>query len=301
MDNKFFYMTGFADEAADCIDRQIAATKELGWKNIEARGMYGAKNIASISDAEFEELAGKLQDAGISVNCYGSGIANWSKPITDPPDSSYDELTAAAPRLQKLGTKFVRVMSFLVPDAMREDGGWAFAGEVVKRMKHLVQIAEDSGLILLHENCNNWGGMSWRHTLYLMEQIQSDSFRLVFDTGNPVFNVDRQGEPPYKNMQSAWEFYQKVRDFIAYVHIKDGFMGDDGKMHFTFAGEGNGDVKRIFADLAATGYKGGFSIEPHMGAVFHDTNLNDTETFRYQNYIEYGRRCEAMLKQAYGI
>ncbi len=301
MENDYFYMTGFADEASGDIDRQIAATKELGWKNIEARGMYGAKNIAGISDAEFEELEGKLKDAGVSVNCYGSGIANWSKPITDPPDSSYNELLAAAPRLRKLGTKFVRVMSFFVPEELRADGGWELEAEVVRRMKHLVKIAEDEGLILLHENCNNWGGMSRKHTLRLMDQIQSDAFKLVFDTGNPVFNVDRQGEPPYERMQSSWEFYTNVREFIRYVHIKDGYMDENNQMIYTFAGEGRGDVPRIFADLAATGYKGGFSIEPHMGAVFHDTSRISGDEERYRNYIEYGQRCEKMLREIYGI
>ncbi|MBO5959493.1 MAG: sugar phosphate isomerase/epimerase, partial [Lentisphaeria bacterium] len=61
-------MTGFADEASANIDVQIAVTKELGWKNIEARMMYGNKNIASISDEEFEDLQQKLQEAGVSIN-----------------------------------------------------------------------------------------------------------------------------------------------------------------------------------------------------------------------------------------
>ena len=59
-----FYMTGFADEASANIDVQIAVTKELGWKNIEARMMYGNKNIASISDEEFEDLQQRDRQLG---------------------------------------------------------------------------------------------------------------------------------------------------------------------------------------------------------------------------------------------
>jgi hypothetical protein len=32
-------LTGIGDEAGNTIDAQIAATKELGWKHIEARGV----------------------------------------------------------------------------------------------------------------------------------------------------------------------------------------------------------------------------------------------------------------------
>lgn len=290
------FMTGFADEAADSIDLQIKATKELGWKNIEARGMFQAHNIASITDAEFEELYEKLNVSGVSINCYGSGIANWSKPITEPPDSSYEELLKAVPRLQKLGTKCVRVMSFNVKPELKLHS-WDYEDEVIRRMEHLVEIAEDNGLLLLHENCNNWGGLSYEHTLRMMDRIQSPAFKLVFDTGNPVFNDDIRGMAPYQK-QSSWEFYRNVRELIAYVHIKDGRM-KDGHMVFTFAGEGDGDVIRIFEDLAKNGYDGGFSIEPHMGSVFHDDSVKTSEQYRYENYVEYGRRSEAILKEIY--
>ena len=108
------YYTGFADEASPDIDLQIKATKELGWSNIEARGLYGS-NLAFLSDAQFEELCGKLSASGVSINCFGSGIANWAKPITDSPESSYDEFRKAIPRMHKLGIKMVRMMSFAVP------------------------------------------------------------------------------------------------------------------------------------------------------------------------------------------
>lgn len=109
------YLTGFADEASYDIAIQIKATLELGWKNIESRATKNG-TIASMSDKHFDAFAGKLADAGISVNCYGSGIANWAKPLSEPPDSSYEELLLALPRLRKLGTKLIRVMSFKCPE-----------------------------------------------------------------------------------------------------------------------------------------------------------------------------------------
>ncbi len=70
------FLTGFADEAGRDIDTQIKATLALGWHHIELRSLGEGKNLASISDREFEVLYDKLGEAGIQVNCFGSAIAN---------------------------------------------------------------------------------------------------------------------------------------------------------------------------------------------------------------------------------
>src|SRR3990172_7231932 len=119
------YMTGFADEASVGIDGQIKATKELGWENIESRHIDG-KNIHDLSDEEFDIVYGKLQDAGVKINCFGSAIANWGKRIDEPFDSSLAEANRAIPRMKKLGTKLIRIMSFAVlkdrePDDQMEE------------------------------------------------------------------------------------------------------------------------------------------------------------------------------------
>jgi len=119
--------------------------------------------------------------------------------------------------------------------------------------------------------------------------------KLVFDTGNPIFTLDRSRPEPYP-YQSAWEFYRQVRDHVAYVHIKDGKMDQAAnKAVYGWPGEGDGDVRRICADLAKRGYDGGISIEPHMGAVFHDPSIKTDGAARFATYVEYGRRMERLL------
>ena len=87
-----------------------------------------------------------------------------------------------------------------------------------------------------------------------------------------------------------------MKEFIYYVHIKDAKFigrGDNGfaKAEFTFPGEGEGDVACIVEDLIRNGYDGGFSMEPHMKLVFHEsTPAESAAAERYQNYVEYGRR-----------
>jgi len=286
------YLTGFADEGAVGIDGQIRATKELGWENIEARNVDG-KNIHDISDEEFDVVCGKLEDAGVKINCFGSAIANWGKQITEPFDSSLEETRRAIPRMQRLGTKLVRIMSFAVlkdrgpDDQMKE--------ERFRRLRELQKMFLDAGLTPVHENCMNYGGMGWPYTLELIENVPG--LKLVFDTGNPVFSDDRSKPQPYPK-QSAWEFYSHVKEHVAYIHIKDAiFDREAGKQTFTFAGDGDGDVRRIVKDALDGGYDGGISMEPHLAVVFHDESVTAPDEIRYSNYVEYGRRFMKLLEE----
>ena len=291
------YLTGFADEASPTIDGQIKATQALGWKHIEARAIEGT-NLTLVDDATFESVCEKLDAGGISINCFGSGVANWACKIEEPPDSSYDELRGALPRMQKLGTRLIRVMSFKVPEDASINEQW-MVDEVINRMKTLTKIAEDGGVVMVHENCNNWGGRSYEHTLCLMDAIDSPALRLVFDTGNPVFRKDVRGTEPYA-WQDSLEFYNNVKEFISYIHIKDGVI-ENGKTRFTWAGEGDGHVREILTDLHSRGYDGGISIEPHLAAVFHDPTVESKEETKFNTYVEYGKRLEKMVKEIWGF
>lgn len=286
------YLTGFADESATEIDGQIRATKEIGWENIESRNV-GGKNIHDVSDEDFDIIYGKLQDAGIKINCFGSAIGNWAKKIDEPGDSSVAEAKRAIPRMQRLGTKLIRIMSFTVlPDRDPDD---QMEEERFRRLRELHAMFTDAGITPVHENCSNYGGMGWNYTLRMLENVSG--MKLVFDTGNPVDTDDRSKPKPYPK-QSAWEFYTKVKEFVEYVHIKDGIWDTAaGKVVWTFPGEGQGDVRRIVKDLLASGYDGGLSIEPHLAAVAHDPTVQSTEEVKYANYVEYGRRFTAMVNE----
>ncbi len=298
------FYTGFADEASADIDRQIAATKKLGWKFIETRNING-KSLATLTDAEFETVKGKLHDAGIAFNCFGSGVANWGKSPRSDKDfaDSKKELLDAVPRMHALGIRMIRGMSFLTPTDEAPDSP-ELEKIIFAKVRELVKICADNGIVYAHENCMNYGGLSHLHTLKLIEAVNDPkNFTLIFDTGNPTFNYRHIGSAPYP-LQSAWEFYRNVREFISYVHIKDSTAIPDpsGKRPtpvFTYAGEGCGDVRAIVCDLLRNGYDGGFSMEPHVAVVFHDADPKKQEAgmakLRFDTYVRYGRLFEKLV------
>ena len=296
------FLTGFADEAGWELSTQIKATKELGWKYIESRGI-NKKNLATLTDEEFDAVCQQLADAGVEINCYGSAVANWAKDPRKDEDfqKSKEELLAAIPRMHKLGIKIIRAMSFATPEDVEPDNP-GLEKVIFAKVNELVKICENEGIIYGHENCMNYGGLSHLHTLKLLDNVKSPALKLIYDTGNPVFNYRRIGQAPYA-LQSSWEFYKNVREFITYVHIKDGtaLPSADGKRppcEFCYAGDGAGDVRAIVIDLLKTGYDGGFSIEPHVATVFHDKESDTSlEEVQYTSYVEYGKRFEKLLRE----
>ena len=107
------FLSGFADEASGNFTEQIAATKKLGWKYIEARRING-KNLGTMTDAEFDAVCQQLDESGIRISCFGSSVANWMRsPLSDEDfESSRKILLAALPRMQKLKIPIIRAMSF---------------------------------------------------------------------------------------------------------------------------------------------------------------------------------------------
>ena len=286
------YLTGFADEAAPDLDVQIRVTRELGWRNIEMRKVEvkgtPAGMIHDIPDQAFALAADTLDAAGVQVNCFGSAVANWAHKIEDPFDITLAEIRRTIPRMHRLKTKLIRIMSYAVRDS--ED---QMEAERFRRLREMQRIFTDAGITAVHENCMNYGGMGWPFTLKMLENVPG--LKLVFDTGNPVFSADRSKPQPCPR-QSSWDFYVHVREHIAYVHIKDGdWDARQNKAVFTYPGEGQGDTRRIVQDLLARGYDGGISIEPHMGAVFHDPTTQRSLDAA-EIYKEYGRRIMAMIK-----
>jgi sugar phosphate isomerase/epimerase len=245
--------------------------------------------LHDIPDAAFELVVEKLAQAGVKVCCFGATIANWGKKIDEPFDVTLAETRRAIPRMLRLGTQYIRVMSF----AVRENHDDQMEEERFRRMRELTRMFLDAGLQPVHENCMNYGGMGWPFALKLLDNVPG--LKWAFDTGNPLLNPDRSKPKPWPR-QDPWEFYVHVKPFIAHVHIKDA-VWDEAKKEvvYTFPGEGQGEVRRILKDLLAGGYDGGISIEPHMAVVFHDAAVSSTAAAQYANYVQYGRRLEQLV------
>ena len=290
------YLTGFADEAARDLETQIQATREIGWRRISARGVNGA-NLHELAQDEFDRVADQLDEAGIIIPEFGSLIGNWGKKITSDFDVTLAEIERAIPRMHRLNTKMIRVMSY-AQELWGEDQN---EEERFRRLREIHARFADEGLQAIHENCMNWGGFSPEHTLRLIQEVPG--IKLVFDTANPVFQLDRSkpladGSFPW---QDPLEFYQKVKEHIVHVHIKDCTnppQGESEPATYTLPGQGQGKVREILTALKNDGYSGGLAIEPHVATVFHAVDGQEPDWQQcYDSYVEYGHATNKLVAE----
>jgi len=273
------YFTGIGDEASNSLDDQIQAHQELGWKHIELRNIDGVC-VTDLCDRSFEQVVEKVMDAGLAVSGFASQLCNWARPISIHPDIDIAELRRAIPRMQRMGCQYLRIMSYPNQDWPEEQ----WKEETLERLRKLADIAEDAGIKLAHENCSGWGGKSPETMLEMIEEVNSPSLTLIWDTGNPV----RFGDDP-------WDFYQQVKEHVEYIHIKDARREDDGSITYTYPGEGEGAVREVLADLKERNFDGPVSIEPHLEAVIHEGSSGGSGEEAYRTYVEYGKKLMELV------
>ena len=271
--------SGFADEAGKDIETQIKATKELGWSGIDLRFINGV-NATDVDDATFEDAAQKLFDSGISVPCFGSAVANGKDPlISADVEYCFSALERAIPRMKKLGTKYVRGMACVYhPELSRAENEKL----VFPVMKKIVSYCEKYDVVYLCENCGGYATSFYDSIPKLKKEINSESFGFVYDIGNTIGAKNIFADGSYEEQQPL-KYYDIIKEYVDYVHVKDQVLGIDGKPVRTYPGEGDAEVVKILTDLIRSGYDGNIAIEPHMSKT-------------YDEYVEYGRRITRIIE-----
>ncbi len=286
-------ISGFPDEVSDDPAVQIRALKTLGWNYIDLRSVNG-RNVSSLSEKEFDHVHQQLVENDIEIACFGSTIANWSRSARDSFELDMAEMKNAVRHMNRAGVRFIRIMSYKVDTPV--ELGNALESIIISNIKKIVQLAEDNGIVCLHENCETWGGQSSNHSLRLLEQVDSPALKLVFDTGNPVSMKEISGGQPYR-YQDSLKFFREVREHVAYLHIKDA-RRVNGKTEYTFPGEGEGRVSEILGLLREHEMAIPISIEPHVAVVFHDPTVEAGFEERWNTFIDYGKRLIALAEGA---
>jgi len=269
-------LTGIGDEAALGIDGQLAAVAALGWNAIELRTVDGTP-LAELSEAAFDRVAGALADAGVSVAAVDARIGGWARPVTGDFAADLGELAVLERRCARLGTRFVRVMSFPAggPETCDAGAGGIDAGawerEALRRTAELAARAHAAGLTLLHENCAGWAGADAGRMIRLLETA-GPGLALLFDTGNgPAYGYDGHA--------LLTRLLPHV-DRILHVHIKDAVLDGDGRPRYCEPGTGDLRVADSLRLLLDHGYRGALSIEPHIAVRPHEDHREPEDACR---------------------
>ena len=198
-----FRFSAFSDEIDACFDKQIEGVKALGIDMIELRGVDG-KSFIELSDEEVEIIKKKLIANGISLSALGTPIGKMNV------DGDFEAHKILLTRIMDigdmLGCKVLRMFSFYpaenMDDAEFKQIAFGYIGE-------LLDMADERGFILCHENEKDIFGCSPERELELM-QFFGGRLKAVLDPGNFAFCFE-----------DASKGYPLLKDYIHYFHIKD--------------------------------------------------------------------------------
>jgi sugar phosphate isomerase/epimerase len=241
-----FTLSAFGDEIDMNLDIQMEVLQKHGIRHIEMRGV-DQKNVAELTRKEARVIRERLEKKGFGVSALGSPIGKTS--ITDefrPQLEIFKNLLEIADVLQ---TRYIRIFSFYYP---RGDDPAVYTEETLSRIRTMTRLAEEKGIILLHENEKDIYGDHAKRCLEILEEINSPNLKAIFDPAN---FIQCDVEPyPYA--------YNLLKDHIAYIHVKDALLSNKRVMP---AGMGDGRIRETLIDLKNSGFDGFLSIEPHLG------------------------------------
>ncbi len=242
-----FTLSAFADEIDSELKTQMDVLETHGIKYIEVRGV-GGRNITQHSISEVRDIKRQLYARGFRISAIGSPIGKIF--VTDDFRPHMELFKHTLEIAAVLEAEYIRMFSFFMP---KGDSPADHRDEVMKRWCSFIDAARGSGLVLLHENEKDIYGDTPERCLDLLKTMDCSYLKAVFDPANFV-QCDVETYP------GAFEM---LKDYIAYMHIKDARFKDHGVVP---SGYGVGRVKDILSSLKKSGFCGFLSLEPHLGS-----------------------------------
>jgi sugar phosphate isomerase/epimerase len=240
-------LSGFADEIDPDLKTQCATLNDLAITHVEFRSAWGT-NVLDLTDEQIEETAAVLAAHDLRVSAIGSPLGKIN--IDDDFETHLVRADRALAVAQRLDAPFIRIFSFFLRPDQEPD---RYRDEVLRRMTALTERAAPTGVVLLHENEKEIYGDIPERVLDIVESVGSPALRLAWDPANYV----QVGVTPFT------DGYAMLRPYTDYIQIKDAVLATG---EVVASGEGDGQLRETVRALAADGFDGFFSMEPHLGS-----------------------------------
>lgn len=253
-----FMISGFADEISADFDEQLSVLNKLGIKYLSLRTADG-KGIGEYTVEEArEKLLKRLEEAGVKVSSIGSPIGKVGIEDEEGFQNQKEMLERLCQIAKLFDCRYIRMFSFYIPEGK---DAFSYREQVMEKSVQFLEIAKKHGVVLLHENEKDIYGDTGERCKELIETMNSEYYRGIFDFANFV----QCGE-------DTSICYDLLRPYIDYIHIKDAVYSNSENV---VCGTGDGKIPELLEKFYKSGYEGFLTLEPHL--VLFDA-LKDLET-----------------------
>lgn len=238
-----YRFSAFADEYSPVFDEQIEGLIANKVRMIELRGIDGI-NVSDLTPIQAADVHKKLESAGIAVSAVGSPLGKIK--ITDSMEEHIEKVKNTCEIAGILQTSKIRMFSFYIPDGKYED----YRNEVIDRLGTMLDIADEYGVKMCHENERGIYGDNADRCLEILNEFDG-RLGCVFDPANFILC----GVEPFPYA------YELLKTHITYMHIKDALRNGT----IVPAGQGIGGFPELLAVINKV-HTGDFilTVEPHL-------------------------------------
>lgn len=275
-----FIFSAFCDESGEStIGGQMAACKKNGITHMELRGFGPDLNINILSVEQAKEMKAEIDKEGMKVSSIGSGYGKIN--IKDDFEPHFEAFKNTVEVAKILEAKYIRMFSFYFDEGDDYD---TYRDEVIRRVKALVDYADENGLVCCHENEKGIYGDTAERCLDVLEACEG-KLRAVFDPANFIqCGVD------------TVKAYDLLEDYIEYFHVKDALYNS---AEVVPAGQGDGRLVEILKKFDKREQVAVLSLEPHLKVFDGLSNLEtDDETANAMKVHTYATHADSFKAAA---
>ncbi len=275
-----FIFSAFCDESGEStIAGQMAACKANGITHMELRGFGSDLNINILSVDEAKAMKEEIDKEGMKVSSVGSGYGKIN--IKDDFEPHFEAFKNTVEVAKILEAKYIRMFSFYFDE---NDDYDEYKDEVIRRVKAMVDYADENGIVCCHENEKGIYGDTAERCFEVLEAC-GGKLRAVFDPANFIqCGVD------------TVKAYDLLENYIEYFHIKDALYNS---AEVVPAGTGDGRLVEILKKFDKQKKVAVLSLEPHLKVFDGLSKLEtDNETENAMKVHTYATHAESFKAAA---
>ncbi|WP_449462060.1 sugar phosphate isomerase/epimerase [Tardisphaera miroshnichenkoae] len=249
-----------SDEISDDFEHSLKVIRELGATSVEVRNLWG-KNVVDLPQSQLEELRRLVKAYGLRLSNVDSAAFKTYLHDEESLENHLKILQRAVEISRYFDLPFTRIFTFWWQGSLEKA-----VPSIIGALQRAAEIASAQGITLAIENEYSTYTGTGEETARIIKQLGSPWVKVLWDPGNAFF----AREEPYP------EGYDRVRDKVIHVHLKDAKVVDGG---FRWMPIGKGDIDfkgqlRELKDLNITA-----SLETHY-APSGDRERGTRESFQ---------------------
>lgn len=223
---------------------------EWGLTHFELRSVASGR-LPDISEADRRRLRELARRRDVVLTAISPGF--FKEPLDSP--TTERQLREGLPKALELATELGIQKMILFGGRKDNTPRQEATRRVADVLAACAERCAQANVLLLLENEPICWADTGLHALEVLERAAHPNLRLNWDPCNCVW----AGGSPFPSE------YERIRGFIAHLHIKDTSFGPHGEFVGVAIGEGDVGWKTILRALRKDGYEGPYTVETHYG------------------------------------